>query len=184
MPPLAPCHSSKGNTYCLEAAMATGTMWKDAGDSLWDILPITVLVMSAIKKEPRHWFRDQEKKKQCHPTYAAHSVIGWVSCSSQDATLVNSLPYSSILPSAVEVDLSFDVMCMSSVMSNSLWPHGVAQRAPHGIFQARTLEWAAISFSRRSSRPRDGTWVSCVSWLASGFFATEPHGKRSLLGHG
>lgn len=50
MPPLAPCHSSKGNTYCLEATMATRTMWKDAGDSLWDILPITVLVMSEIKK--------------------------------------------------------------------------------------------------------------------------------------
>ena len=27
----------------------------------------------------------------------------------------------------------------------------------HGIFQARVLEWVAISFSRGSSRPRDGT---------------------------
>ena len=26
----------------------------------------------------------------------------------------------------------------------------------------RILEWAAISFSRGSSRPRDSTWVSCV----------------------
>ena len=33
----------------------------------------------------------------------------------------------------------------------------------HGIFQARTLEWAAISSSRGSSQPRDRTWVSCVS---------------------
>ena len=32
----------------------------------------------------------------------------------------------------------------------------------HGIFQARMLEWVAISFSRRSSRPRDWTWVSCI----------------------
>ena len=30
----------------------------------------------------------------------------------------------------------------------------------HGGFQARILEWVAISFSRRSSRPRDWTWVS------------------------
>ena len=29
----------------------------------------------------------------------------------------------------------------------------------HGIFQARILEWVAISFSRRSSQPRDWTWV-------------------------
>ena len=33
----------------------------------------------------------------------------------------------------------------------------------HGILQARTLEWVAISFSRGSSRPRDRTWVSCIA---------------------
>ena len=33
----------------------------------------------------------------------------------------------------------------------------------HGIFQARILEWAAISFSRGSSQPRDRTWVFCIA---------------------
>ena len=33
----------------------------------------------------------------------------------------------------------------------------------HGIFQARILEWVAISFSRGSSRPRGQTGVSCIS---------------------
>ena len=32
-----------------------------------------------------------------------------------------------------------------------------------GILQARILEWAAISFSRGSSQPRDRTWVSCIA---------------------
>ena len=32
----------------------------------------------------------------------------------------------------------------------------------HGIFQARVLEWFAISFSRGSFQPRDWTRVSCV----------------------
>ena len=32
----------------------------------------------------------------------------------------------------------------------------------HGNSQARILEWAATSFSRRSSRPRDRTGVSCI----------------------
>ena len=32
----------------------------------------------------------------------------------------------------------------------------------HGIFQARILEWVAISFSRGSSWPRNWTGVSCV----------------------
>ena len=33
----------------------------------------------------------------------------------------------------------------------------------HEIFQARILEWVAISFSRGSSQPRDWTWVSCTA---------------------
>ena len=33
----------------------------------------------------------------------------------------------------------------------------------HGTFQARILEWVAISFSRGSSRPKDQTWVSCTA---------------------
>ena len=37
----------------------------------------------------------------------------------------------------------------------------------HGISQARVLEWLAISFSRGSSPPRDGTHVACI---AGGFF--------------
>ena len=33
----------------------------------------------------------------------------------------------------------------------------------HGIFQAKVLEWVAISFSRGSSQSRDRTLVSCVA---------------------
>ena len=32
-----------------------------------------------------------------------------------------------------------------------------------GIFQARILEWVAISFSRGTSQPRDRTRVSCIA---------------------
>ena len=46
----------------------------------------------------------------------------------------------------------------------------------HGILQARILEWIAISFSRRSSWPRNRTWVSCI---AGRFF--EPPGNASLI---
>ena len=35
----------------------------------------------------------------------------------------------------------------------------------HGISRARTLEWVAISFSRRSSQPRDRTLIFCVSCI-------------------
>ena len=41
----------------------------------------------------------------------------------------------------------------------------IAHKAPlsMGIFQARILEWVAMSTSRKSSRPRDGTQVSCIA---------------------
>ena len=34
----------------------------------------------------------------------------------------------------------------------------------HGIFQARILEWVTISSSQGSSRPRDRTHISCISY--------------------
>ena len=67
-----------------------------------------------------------------------------------------------------------------SVTSDSLWPFG--QFPPDssvlGTFQARILEWVAISSSRGSSRPRDGIQISCVSCIAGGLWTTDqgsPH---------
>ena len=51
-------------------------------------------------------------------------------------------------------------------MSDSLQPPWtVAYQAPQSleIFQARVLEWVAISSSRGSSWPRDRTWVSRIT---------------------
>ena len=49
----------------------------------------------------------------------------------------------------------------------------------HGILQARILEWVAIPFSRRSSRPRDQTQVFHT---AGNSLPSEPPGK-SLSSH-
>ena len=43
-----------------------------------------------------------------------------------------------------------------------------------GIIPARILEWVAIPYSRRSSQPRDRTYISCIS---GGLFPAEPPGK-------
>ena len=57
----------------------------------------------------------------------------------------------------------------------------------HGIFQARMLEWVAISFSRRSSPPRDWTQVSRIVGRHFTIWATrdsrswkKQEGKRFL----
>ena len=47
----------------------------------------------------------------------------------------------------------------------------------HGIFQARILEWVAISSSRLSCQFRDQTHISSISSLAEGFFTSKPPGK-------
>ena len=44
----------------------------------------------------------------------------------------------------------------------------------HGIFQARELEWVAISFSRGSSRPGDRTHVSHIAGRLFTVWATRP----------
>ena len=43
----------------------------------------------------------------------------------------------------------------------------------HGIFQARILEWVAISFSRGSSQLRDWTLVSCIGGRRFPIWATR-----------
>ena len=49
----------------------------------------------------------------------------------------------------------------------------------HGIFQARILEWVAISHSRGSSRPKERTHVSCIGrWVLYLCAAWEPTGKE------
>ena len=69
-----------------------------------------------------------------------------------------------------------------------LFDHSVAQSCPticgpmdcslsgssvHGIFQARVLEWIAISFSRGSSRPRNPTQVSRIAGRRFTIWATR-----------
>jgi len=44
----------------------------------------------------------------------------------------------------------------------------------HGILQARRLECVVILLSRGSSQPMDQTYMS---YIADGFFTTEPPGK-------
>ena len=62
-----------------------------------------------------------------------------------------------------------------SVVPDSLPPHGqwpAPSSSVHGIFQARVLEWVAISFSRESPRPRDQTQVSRIVDRRFTFWAT------------
>ena len=60
--------------------------------------------------------------------------------------------------------LTIEVKWRCSVMSTSLrsMDCSLPGSSIHGIFQARVLEWVAISFCRGSFWPRDQTWVSHI----------------------
>ena len=56
--------------------------------------------------------------------------------------------------------------CLVAPSSLTLWDLmdcSLTGSSVHGILQAGILEWVAIPFSRGSSPPRDGTWVSCTA---------------------
>ena len=62
-----------------------------------------------------------------------------------------------------------------SVMSD-LMDYSPPASSVHRILQARILEWVAISYSRGSSQPRDGTQVTMSPALAGRFFITASPG--------
>ena len=68
-------------------------------------------------------------------------------------------------------------VCMLSCFSHAWLCHPMdcspVGSSIHGIFQARILEWVALSFSRRSSQSRDWTWVSCIVGRRFTFWATR-----------
>ena len=62
----------------------------------------------------------------------------------------------------------------------------------HGILQARTLEWAAVPFSRRPSQPRNWTRICCIAgrfftgWATTageGFNYTKTVSEGKKAGH-
>ena len=72
-------------------------------------------------------------------------------------------------------------VCVRSLSCSTLLQHmdcSPPGSSVHGIFQARILEWVDISISRGSSRHRDQTHIS---FLAGGFFNTEPPGKPNTI---
>ena len=59
------------------------------------------------------------------------------------------------------------LICFSHVWHSVCDPMGVSPPGStvHGILQARILEWVAVPYYRGSSRPRDWTGISYVSYI-------------------
>ena len=70
-------------------------------------------------------------------------------------------------------------MCLVTKSCLTVWdPMGCSPpgSSVRGIFQARILEWIAISFSRGSSQPSDRTHISCIDrWILYHWATWEAH---------
>ena len=97
--------------------------------------------------------------KMYHYTISVYSIMIHLHCL-----------YLFIIKISVYIYVSISKMeffCVCSILKScpTLWdPVDCSLPGPsaHGIFQARILEWVAISSSRGSSQPRDRTLVSCI----------------------
>ena len=122
--------------------------------------------------------------QKLNPTSVLHHTGSWTSHfqwgvqhhnlnSSQDLGHSNCSLKSHIYFCLCSCVLSWSVVSLWDLMDRS--PPG---SSVHAIFQARILEWVAISSSRGSSPSRDWTRVSCIGGR---FFTTAPPRKPLLL---
>ena len=71
----------------------------------------------------------------------------------------------SLTPSASSVIVGGSLVAKSNPTLCNPMDYSLPGSSVHGVFQARILEWVAIS-SRASSQPRDQTCVSCIGrWI-------------------
>ena len=108
----------------------------------------TELILSKKKKKRKNYL---ERTLAVHCVLILNPVPGWRSSKRESES---------------EIALSYSTLC--DPMDRSLPDSSI-----HGIFQARTLEQVAISFTRRSSRPRDWTLVSGIVGRCFTLWATS-----------
>ena len=89
-------------------------------------------------------------------------------CRCQWQVMPPRLPTTSNQRKGSESEVSQSCLTLCNYMDCSLWCTSV-----HGIFQARVLEWVAISFSRGSFGPRDRTQVSHITSRHFTLWATK-----------
>ena len=106
------------------------------------------------------WHRPHRLKAQPHEMA--------LPCRCQWQVMPPRLPTTSNQRKGSESEVSQSCLTLCNYMDCSLWCTSV-----HGIFQARVLEWVAISFSRGSFGPRDRTQVSHITSRHFTLWATK-----------
>ena len=106
---------------------------------------------------------DQDKLRSRKPTVATAHLQAWTI--PQPGPLA-SQQWAPCYPEGLLQTLCVCAHSLSCVqLFTTPWTIAHQVNLGHGIFQARILEWVAVTYSGRYSRPRHWSWVSCVSCI-------------------
>ena len=99
----------------------------------------------------------KQKRSEYFPTHYTRPMLPWY----QHQPTIMILKENCRQISLRNINTTSVESVTRSVLSDSLWSRGLPGSSVHGIFQARILEWVAIS--RGSSQRRNQTRVSCIA---------------------
>ena len=141
---------------------------------IWEaLLPTTPSILPSqlgprIKKQNDYSFRDTP----IHPS--------WMLCLPWEALFLNHIFFLFCCSKKENRGMSFSLFLSWESELAQLCPtlcdpmdYSLPGSSVHGIFQARVLEWVAISFFRVSSRPRNRTQVSHIVGRCFTIWATR-----------
>ena len=99
-------------------------------------------------------------------SFGPHSTLPpWVtaSISTSSVTSWKSLEFHILIPVFIATNLKWSEVAQLCLTLCDPMDYSLQSSSVHGIFQARVLEWVAISFSRGSSWPRDRTQITRIA---------------------
>ena len=162
-----------GSSLGLGATSRCQDQWEDYSDgcfSVADTGQLCVLTAVALPDKRRHLFFfffqnvfEISKTGLSHETLQVNCLSAslwyfWLRTTFHQATLVFHWLVAGVAQDCCGSEVAQSCPSLCDPMDCS--PPGSPL---HGILQARILEWNAIPFSRGSFRPKDGTWISCIS---------------------
>ena len=155
--------------------MARWETWVVCSSSFLSISDVLESSITATKMKDMRYTYDSVCAMWCICTYSSQSTFGNQTEWSSFKTI--SLLNYWLLPKIVangQVHFFFFLKKESlSCVPLFATPWSLPDSSVHGISQVRILKWVVISFSRGSSRPRDGTWVSCIAGRFFTIWATR-----------
>ena len=125
--------------------------------TLWTLASQALLTKGILQARILEWDAMPSSKRSSQPRDQSH--ISCVSCIGRQILYHWCHLGSPLDPYGEDMKWS----CSVASDSETAWTVAYQASPSMGFFQARILEWVAISYSRRSSRLRNPTQVSCIA---------------------